>query len=43
MKMKKPIPAKTVRTLLKEIIKTEKTNRPYSDEKLSLLFKEREF
>ena len=33
--------AKTVRTLLKEIISTEKTNKPYSDEKLSLLFKER--
>ena len=33
--------AKTVRTLLKDIISTEKSNRPYSDEKLSLLFKER--
>ena len=33
--------AKTVRTLLKEIISNEKSNRPYSDEKLSLLFKER--
>ncbi len=33
--------AKTVRTLLKEIISSEKSNRPYSDEKLSLLFKER--
>ncbi len=33
--------AKTVRTLLKEIISSEKSNRPYSDEKLSLIFKER--
>ena len=33
--------AKTVRKLLKDIISKEKSNRPYSDEKLSLLFKER--
>ena len=33
--------AKTVRTLLKEIISTETANKPYSDEKLSELFKER--
>ena len=33
--------AKTVRTLLKDIISTEKSNRPYSDEKLSILFKEK--
>ncbi len=33
--------AKTVRTILKEIIDKEKTNKPYSDEKLSAMFKER--
>jgi len=33
--------AKTVRTLLKEIISHETTNKPFSDEKLSELFKER--
>ena len=33
--------AKTVRTLLKEIISNETSNKPYSDEKLSDLFKEK--
>ena len=33
--------AKTVRTLLKEIISNEISSRPYSDEKLSELFKEK--
>ncbi len=33
--------AKTVRTLLKEIINEEKDNKPYSDEQISLLFKQR--
>ncbi len=33
--------AKTVRTLLKEIVSNEKSNKPYSDEKLSSLFKEK--
>ena len=33
--------AKTVRTLLKEIINNEKDNKPYSDEQIAALFKER--
>ena len=33
--------AKTVRTILKEIIDNEKENRPFSDEKISLIFKEK--
>ena len=31
--------AKTVRTLLKDIINNEKDNKPYSDEQLALIFK----
>jgi RNA polymerase sigma-54 factor len=31
--------AKTVRTILKSIIESEKDSRPYSDEKISLIFK----
>ena len=31
--------AKTVRTLLKQIIKGEKENKPYSDEQISIIFK----
>ncbi|MBJ56994.1 MAG: RNA polymerase sigma-54 factor [Rickettsiales bacterium] len=33
--------AKTVRTVLKSIIESEKDNKPYSDEKISLIFKEK--
>jgi RNA polymerase sigma-54 factor len=33
--------AKTVRTLLKEIINNEKDNKPYSDEKIAAIFKEK--
>ena len=33
--------AKTVRTLLKEIIKTEQDNKPYSDEQISIIFKKK--
>ena len=33
--------AKTVRTLLKEIINNEKDNKPYSDEKIATIFKEK--
>ena len=33
--------AKTVRTILKDIIETEIESKPYSDEKISLIFKEK--